>query len=64
MKPVAWRENMTQQINIYLNTLRESGRINMFGATPYLMDRFDLTRKQASIALIAWMESYKQEKAK
>jgi hypothetical protein len=64
MKPVAWRENMTEQINTYLNALRESGRINMFGATPYLMDRFDLTRKQASIALIAWMESYKQEAQK
>jgi hypothetical protein len=64
MKPVAWRENMTKQINTYLNALRESGRINMFGATPYLMDRFDLSRKQASIALIAWMESFKQESSK
>jgi hypothetical protein len=64
MKPVTWRENMAEQINTYLNALRESGRINMFGATPYLMDRFDLSRKQASIALIAWMESFKQEAGK
>jgi hypothetical protein len=58
MKPVAWRENMTKQINTYLNALRESGRINMFGATPYLMDRFGLSRKQASFALLKWIESF------
>ena len=55
---------MTEEINQYLIALRDSGRINMFGATPYLMDRFDLSRKQASIALIAWMESFKQEAGK
>ena len=55
---------MTEEINQYLIALRDSGRINMFGAIPYLMDRFDLSRKQASIALIAWMESFKQEAGK
>ena len=51
---------MTQQINQFLTALRDSGRINMFGATPYLQDQFGLTRKEATAALIQWMESFKQ----
>ena len=51
---------MTDEINAYLIALRNSGRINMFGATPYLMQRFGLTRKQASVALLDWVESFKQ----
>ena len=27
----------------YLDKLRDSGEINMFGAGPYLRDRFDMT---------------------
>jgi hypothetical protein len=49
---------MTEEINQYLIALRDSGRINMFGATPYLMHRFGLSRKQASFALLKWIESF------
>ena len=54
---------MESKINTYLTALRDSGRINMFGATPYLMERFGLTRKQASVALLDWMATFKQEKS-
>ena len=47
-------------IYAYLTALRDSGRINMFGATPYLQDRFVLNRKEATAALINWMETFKQ----
>ena len=47
-------------IYAYLNALRDSGKVNMFGATPYLQDRFGLTRKEATAALINWMQSFKQ----
>jgi hypothetical protein len=53
---------METKINAYLSALRDSGRINMFGATPYLQDRFGLTRAEAKAALLQWMESFKQEK--
>jgi hypothetical protein len=53
---------MESKINTYLTALRDSGRINMFGATPFLMERFGLTRKQASVALLQWIGSFKQEK--
>ena len=41
----------------YLNALRESGAVNMFGAGPYLMDQFGLNKYQARDALLDWMEN-------
>jgi hypothetical protein len=52
---------MNEKIYAYLTALRDSGRINMFGATPFLMERFGLTRKQASVALLDWMATFKRE---
>ena len=40
----------------YLNRLRESGRTNMFGAVPYLMDEFDIERDEAREVLLDWMQ--------
>jgi hypothetical protein len=42
----------------YLNTLRETGVVNMFGATPYVQEAFDLTKKEAQAILKEWMENY------
>jgi hypothetical protein len=54
------REDMTQQINAYLTALRDSGKVNMMGATPYLQDRFGLTRREAKAALLTWITTFKQ----
>jgi len=43
---------------VYLEELRESGVTNMFGATPYLREEFDLGRKEAMKILSSWMENY------
>jgi hypothetical protein len=53
---------MTQQINAYLIALRDSGKVNMMGATPYLQDRFGLTRREAKAALLTWITTFKQER--
>ena len=45
----------------YLDALRESGVVNMFGAGAYLQDEFGLSRSEARTILIAWMEQYKSE---
>ena len=37
----------TNKCWIYLEQLRRSGITNMFGATPYLMEEFDLDKKEA-----------------
>jgi hypothetical protein len=42
----------------FLDELRRSGVTNMFGAAPYLEDRFDLDRQQAKQALMVWMKTY------
>ena len=43
---------------IYLENLRKSGVTNMFGATPYLMEEFDLDKKEATKILSDWMHNY------
>ncbi len=43
----------------YLDALRKSGAVNMFGAGAYLEDRFGLSKYEAKDILIAWMEQYK-----
>ena len=46
----------------YLNALRDSGVVNMFGAGAYLQDQFGLSRSEARNILIAWMNQYNGEK--
>ena len=40
---------------IFLNNLRRSGETNMFGATPYLREEFDIGKREASEILSDWM---------
>ncbi len=42
----------------YLDTLRESGATNMFGAGSWLRDAFEMDRREASAVLKAWMETF------
>lgn len=43
---------------IYLEQLRRSGVVNMFGASPYLKDEFGLTDKESRGILLDWMNNY------
>lgn len=43
---------------IYLEDLRRSGVTNMYGATPYLMEDFDLPKSEAQKILVDWMSNY------
>ena len=45
----------------YLDTLRESGVTNMFGAAPYLVQAFDIDRKEARTVLSEWMNQYQAQ---
>jgi hypothetical protein len=47
-----------QEMFEYLDTLRESGVVNMFGATPYVQEAFDLKKAEAKQILKEWMENY------
>jgi hypothetical protein len=47
-----------QEFFDYLDTLRETGVVNMFGAAPVLQEAFDMTRADARAILKEWMENY------
>ena len=47
------------EIHDFLIELRDSGETNMFGAAPYLMNEFGMTRYEAKDALLEWMRSFR-----
>ena len=46
---------MSEYFN-YLDELRDSGEINMFGAGAYLEAEFGIDRREAKKILMAWMQ--------
>jgi hypothetical protein len=42
----------------YLDDLRSSGATNMFGASPYLMKEFGLSRDVARKVVLSWMNTF------
>ena len=46
---------------LFLDELRESGDTNMYGATPYLQERFGLDKAEARQVLGYWMKTFGQE---
>lgn len=46
---------------IYLDKLRESGVTNMYGATPYLQEEFDLDCQEAKAILVEWMQTFSEQ---
>lgn len=42
----------------YLDALRESGETNMYGARPYLVEEFGLSKERAGEALQEWMNTF------
>ena len=41
---------------LFLNRLRESGKINMWAASEPLEQAYDIPAKEATATLVAWME--------
>ena len=42
----------------FLDSIRETGKINMFGSAPYLQEVYGLKRHEAKEIVLAWMESF------
>lgn len=49
---------------LFLDALRESGETNMFGAGPYLMQEFFLTRDESHAVLGYWRKTFANRHAK
>lgn len=45
----------------FLDELRESGDTNMFGASPYIREAFDVTKAEAATILTYWMKTFPRE---
>ena len=52
---------MNKAHKIFLERLRRSGVVNMFGAAPYLAGEFDLDLNDARRILTEWMKTYDRE---
>ena len=48
-------DNLNQDIFDFLDNLRGSGQMNMFGAAPVIREVFGLTRRRSQIVLSEWM---------
>jgi hypothetical protein len=49
---------LQNEVNDYLDALRESGATNMFGAAPYIVEEFGVTRQEAKDLLLNWMQTF------
>jgi hypothetical protein len=50
--------SLQEQVNYFLDELRESGVTNMFGAAPYIVEEFGVTRQEAKDLLLNWMQTF------
>jgi hypothetical protein len=54
-------ENIEEKVFEYLDELRESGVTNMYGAIPYIQQKFpELTISQSSSLLVEWMKTFSE----
>jgi hypothetical protein len=51
---------LQEQANLFLDDLRDSGATNMFGAAPYLVEEFDVSRTEAKNLLLTWMQTFEE----
>lgn len=51
------------EVNAYLDMLRESGVTNMFGAGSYIEEEFDVDKRTARKFLTTWMETFSSRHA-
>jgi len=49
---------MQDKVNVFLDSIRESGAINMFGAAPYVAEAFGVSRQEAREFLKNWMMTF------
>ena len=47
---------------LYLDDLRESGQVNMFGSGTYLQSAFGLSRYEAKDVVLEWMKTFGERK--
>ncbi len=49
---------LQEEVNLFLDDLRESGDINMFGAAPYVQKEFGVSKYDARDLVKNWMQTF------
>ena len=49
-----------EDVFLFLDVVRESGVTNMYGASPYIREEFDVTRYEANRLLAKWMDTFSE----
>lgn len=52
------RMTLQEKVNLFLDKLRESGSINMFGAAPYVSEAFGVDKYEARDLVKNWMQTF------
>lgn len=52
------RMSLQEKVNLFLDKLRESGSINMFGAAPYVSEAFGVDKYEARDLVKNWMQTF------
>ena len=63
MQPDQRPDFITDDMLTYLDRLRASGKINMFGAAPHVEQTFKLSIRQARQVTAYWMKTFEQRSA-
>lgn len=53
--------DLEKNVMLFLNDLRDSGVTNMYVASPYIVDEFDITPNEAHKILALWMKNFNDE---
>lgn len=53
-----------EDVNVFLDSVRKVGVVNMFSAAPLIVEQYGLTKYQAKDMLLAWMESFSERARK
>tara|TARA_Y100000385_G_scaffold285687_1_gene346088 strand:+ start:1228 stop:1413 length:186 start_codon:yes stop_codon:yes gene_type:complete len=59
LKTKIMKEDLKEYFD-FLVWLRDTGVTNMFGAGPYLENKFGLSKKEARTVLSKWMKSFSE----
>ena len=49
---------LQEEVDLFLDELRETGAVNMFGAAPYVAAAFGVTRWEARSLVVNWIETF------
>ena len=53
-----FRMEMQEKVNVYLDAVRKTGAVNMFGAAPLIAETFGVETKEARQYLKNWMNTF------